>query len=223
VEPELPPGQRVIPVLESIAEAAGLSLRPDMRLLDFGAGAGRHVSEFRRAGYEAWGVDMTFTSHEPGSAGDEFLVRLDPPDYRLPFGESEFDFVYSTTVMEHVVDPRAALREIARVLRPGGLSVHIFPARWRPVEPHTYVPLGGRFHGYWAMRFWAALGIRNGFQRNLPAREVALDNVLYSKTGLSYPTAHEWELLANPLFAEVAWDERTFIRATRGVSSLSRL
>jgi SAM-dependent methyltransferase len=219
-----PPAQRVVPVFEAIASHAGAPLRAHTRILDFGAGAGRHVAEFREAGYEhTLGVDQSFESHSEGAVEDEFLRRVDPPDYELPFGDGVFDFVFSTVVMEHVLDPARALAEIARVLRPGGLSVHVFPARWRPVEPHMFVPFGGRFQSYWTLRLWAALGVRSGFQREMSAREVALSNVQYCKTGLSYPTAHEWSLWARPLFSRVGWDEATFVRATRTVSRASRL
>jgi SAM-dependent methyltransferase len=216
-------GQRVVPVFEAICKAAGRPLDGSSRILDFGAGAGRHVGEFRAAGYEAWGVDQHFSAHEEGSSEQEFLRKVHPPAYRLPFDDDEFDFVYSTTVMEHVTNPGHALQEIARVTRPGGLSAHVFPARWRPIEPHIHVPLGGRIQNYWAMRLWAALGIRNEFQGALSPSEVALSNAQFCKTELSYPTAHEWELLARPLFEHVGWDEATFIRATEDSSRLSRL
>jgi SAM-dependent methyltransferase len=217
-----PPEQRVAALLGAVAEAAGAPLTPGMRILDFGAGAGRHVGELRELGYDAWGVDQMFTAHEAGSVEDEFLVRIDPPRYELPFAEGEFDFVYSTTVMEHVTDPDVALAEIARVLRPGGLSIHVFPARWRFVEPHMFVPFGGRLQNYWAMRLWAALGVRNAFQRGMSATEVALSNAQYSKTGINYPSAHEWVLRARPHFSKVGWDEASFIRAARPISRIAR-
>jgi SAM-dependent methyltransferase len=195
-----------------------------MQILDFGAGAGRHVAEFREAGYRhVWGVDQTFSAHEEGSVEEEFMRRVEPPDYRLPFGDEEFDFVYSTTVMEHVTTPGGALAEIARVLKPGGFSVHVFPSRWRPIEPHMYVPFGGRVQSYWPLRLWAALGIRSSFQRGQSATDVALSNVQYCKTGISYPTAHEWQLLASPLFEKVGWAEASFVRASRPISRVSRL
>jgi SAM-dependent methyltransferase len=213
----------VVAIFERLAAAAGLELRPGHRILDFGAGAGRHVAEFRDAGYEAWGADQIYSSHSEGSSEEAFLRRVEPPEYRLPYEEDEFDFVYSTSVMEHVTDPGGALAEIARVLRRGGVSIHVFPARWRPIEPHMLVPFGGRIQGYWAMRLWAALGVRNAFQEGMPATSVALANAQYCKTGINYPTAHEWKLLARPLFSRVAWDEATFVRASRPVSRLSRI
>lgn len=216
------PQQRVVSIFEHIAAAAGQPLSRDMRVLDFGAGAGRHVAEFREAGYQAWGIDQDFSSHSQGAVEHKFLRRVDPPDYVLPFEAGELDFIYSTSVMEHVLDPGRALTEIARVLRSGGLSIHVFPARWRPIEPHMLVPFGGRFQSFMAMRLWAALGIRNGWQRGLGRMEVALDNTQYAKTGISYPTAREWELRARPLFARVEWGERHYIRASTSISRVSR-
>jgi SAM-dependent methyltransferase len=220
----LPPvGQRIVPIFEHIASAAGKPLRPGARVLDFGAGAGRHVAEFREAGYDALGVDQQYLSHAEGSVEHEFLRRVEPPDYVLPFADGEFDLVYSTSVMEHVLDPGVALTQIARVLQPGGISIHHFPSRWRPVEPHMLVPFGGRFQSFALMRLWARLGLRNSFQRGAPATEVALMNTQYCKTGINYPTATEWRLRAEPLFARVEWAEREYVEASRGVSSVSRL
>ena len=48
---------------------------------------------------------------------------------RMDFGDSTFDFVYSFSVFEHLPDPTAVLKEIARVLKPGGVAfnhLHLF-------------------------------------------------------------------------------------------------
>jgi hypothetical protein len=57
----------------------------------------------------------------------------------------------------------------------------------------------------------------------LPATPVALANTQYAKTGISYPTATEWELLAEPLFESVEWEERAFVEGTQPISRVSRL
>jgi SAM-dependent methyltransferase len=215
-----PPDQRVVPIFEAIARASGRSIGPNV--LDFGAGAGRHVAEFRSAGYDALGVDQQHTSHEDGSVESEYLRRVSPPEFVLPFADATFDFVYSTSVMEHVLDPGAALIEIARVLRPGGWSAHVFPSRWRPIEPHMHTPLGGRVQSFAWMLLWARLGVRNTWQHGLDARTVALRNAQYAKTGINYPTAAEWRLRARPLFRTVEWAERPFIEATARISRVSR-
>ena len=74
-----PPEQRVVGIFEHIAEQAGSPLDRGMRVLDFGAGAGRHVAEFRDAGYDAWGIDQEFASHAQGAVETEFLRRVEPP------------------------------------------------------------------------------------------------------------------------------------------------
>jgi SAM-dependent methyltransferase len=217
-----PPRQRVVEIFEAIGRATGHSIGVDV--LDFGAGAGRHVAEFRAAGYNALGVDQQHASHTAGSAPAEYLRRVEPPHFTLPFPSGSFDFVFSTSVMEHVLDPGIALTQIARVLRPGGWSAHVFPSRWRPIEPHMYTPFGGRFNNFALLRLWALAGVRNGFQRGLPATEVALRNAQYAKTGIHYTTETEWRLRAQPLFAEVQWAERAYVEATAdGISRVSRL
>lgn len=220
--PVLPPhSQRVVAIFEAIARASGRSIGCDV--LDFGAGAGRHVAEFRAAGYNAIGVDQQHTSHEEGSVEPEYLRLVTPPDYVLPFADASFDFVFSTSVMEHVLDPGAALVEIARVLRPDGWSVHVFPSRWRPIEPHMFTPFGGRFQSFAWMMVWARLGVRNNWQQGLDARVVALRNTQYAKTGINYPPAAEWRLRAGFLFGDVRWLERPFIEATADLSRVSRV
>lgn len=218
-----PPAQRVVGVFEHIARAAGHPLPAGAAVLDFGAGAGRHVAEFRAAGYDAVGADQQFASHESGSAPARYLHRVEPPEYLLPFGDDALDFVFSTSVMEHVAEPGCALAEIARVLRPDGISIHCFPSRWRPIEPHMCTPLGGRFNSLWLCALWAWLGIRNEHQAGQSARAVALHNVQYARTGISYPTAREWELRSAPLFADMRWAESAYIAATKPVSRVSRL
>jgi SAM-dependent methyltransferase len=217
-----PPSQRVVGVFEHIARAVGHPLDPSAAVLDFGAGAGRHVAEFLMAGYDALGVDYQFVSHAEGAAPTRFLRRVEPPDYVLPFEDDTFDFVYSTSVMEHVVEPGKALAEIARVLRPAGVSIHCFPSRWRPIEPHMRTPFGARFNSFPLLYVWARLGIRNVHQQGLAPTEVALRNAQYVKTGISYPTAREWRLRSEARFGGVRWAEVPYVQATRPISRVSR-
>lgn len=55
---------------------------------------------------------------------------------RLPFDDNSFDGVLLNEVLEHVEDDEATLREVRRVLRPGGHLALFSPNRWFPFEGH---------------------------------------------------------------------------------------
>ncbi|MGC9221448.1 MAG: class I SAM-dependent methyltransferase [Solirubrobacteraceae bacterium] len=55
---------------------------------------------------------------------------------QLPFDDHEFDGVLLNEVLEHVNDEARTLREVARVLRPGGRLALFSPNRWFPFEGH---------------------------------------------------------------------------------------
>jgi len=157
----------------------GHPLTPGCAVLDFGAGAGATVYRYRRAGFDAYGVDIAEAGDyyrdkmraEGLLGGDEPLRQLDLSNYRLPFDDGRFDFVFSHQVFEHVQNYDEALAEIRRVLAPGGVSLHVFPPRWSLREAHTFVPFAGAFHPAWYLRLWAGLGLRNQFQQDLGAAE----------------------------------------------------
>jgi len=54
---------------------------------------------------------------------------------RLPYADGSFDVVYSVSVLEHVPTRSAVLRELVRVLRPGGLFVLTFDVGLEPGIP----------------------------------------------------------------------------------------
>jgi ubiquinone/menaquinone biosynthesis C-methylase UbiE len=57
--------------------------------------------------------------------------------------DGTFDFVFFDQVFEHVLDQPTAFGEIVRILKLGGVSVHVIPAKWQLIEPHIkVVPLG---------------------------------------------------------------------------------
>ncbi|WP_236519418.1 class I SAM-dependent methyltransferase [Sandaracinus amylolyticus] len=96
-----------------------------MRVLDLGCGAGNSVDVFRRhqADVDWHGVDIP---DSPEAAQNR--RRNDAPfhDYdgiHLPFDEQSFDVVYSNQVFEHVRHPEPLLRDVTRVLKPGGAFI----------------------------------------------------------------------------------------------------
>ena len=76
---------------------------------------------------------------------DQAAVRfLQAPSETLPFPDASFDGVLVNEVLEHVVDEIQTLREIYRVLRPGGHLILMGPNRWFPFEGHGMHI--GRYH-----------------------------------------------------------------------------
>jgi 2-polyprenyl-6-hydroxyphenyl methylase / 3-demethylubiquinone-9 3-methyltransferase len=106
-----------------------LALDPHgLQVLDVGCGGGLLAEEFDALGARVTGVDPSAESIEVARAhaGDRGLEI----DYRqgvgeqLPFAGETFDAAYCCDVLEHVDDVRATVREIARVLRRGGVFLY---------------------------------------------------------------------------------------------------
>ena len=121
---------------------------PGARVLDYGCGAGITVRLLREAGFDASGVEIRWPGAEErdfGGAGvPPGMLRLYEEGGRLPFEDDTFDVVVSDQVFEHVVPFEAAVREIERVLKPGGVSYHHFPSRRVLREGHIGIPLAHR-------------------------------------------------------------------------------
>lgn len=109
-----------------MTEVMGFSDFGGQRLLEVGCGMGTDLLQFARAGANVTGVDLTPRSVETsrhhlelwGQIGDFALTDAE----NLPFASESFDVVYSNGVLHHTPDTAGAIREIHRVLRPGGLA-----------------------------------------------------------------------------------------------------
>ena len=104
-------------------------------ILDYGCGTGTMLGHLTRFGH-ARGVDAD-------AAAVEFCRRRGVADVQhvppgpLPFADATFDLVTALDVIEHIVDDRAALAELQRVLKPGGtllVAVPAMPFLWGPQD-----------------------------------------------------------------------------------------
>ena len=105
---------------------------PTGRFLEAGCGPAANALNLARLGVDVAGVDTS--SEAVRRAEDAFARRglrgrFVVGDVReLPFGDGSFDFVYAGGVVEHFVETRQAVVEMARVLRPGGRLLFTVPA-----------------------------------------------------------------------------------------------
>src|SRR5215467_4750193 len=113
-------------------------------LLDVGCGTGHHMARLGRQGFQVAGMD--------GSEAMLEHTRLNNPgaDIRLadveeiPFPANSFDYVLCVEVLRYLPDPVRCIREIARVLKPGGQCLVTAAPRFN-------------LNGYWAINRIAML------------------------------------------------------------------
>jgi ubiquinone/menaquinone biosynthesis C-methylase UbiE len=110
-----------IPLAADFASARGL------RVLEIGCGLGTDGAQFAKAGAIYTGIDLTEAAVE--LARRRFELFDLPGAFRtadaenLDFADNSFDVVYSHGVLHHTPDTERAVREVHRVLRPGGRAV----------------------------------------------------------------------------------------------------
>ncbi|MEV0325274.1 demethylmenaquinone methyltransferase [Micromonospora echinospora] len=105
------------------ATRAALALEPGERVLDVGAGTGVSTEELARSGAYAVGADLSLGMLAAGRRVRPEVPLLAGDALRLPFADATFDAVTISFALRNVSEPDAALRELARVTRPGGRLV----------------------------------------------------------------------------------------------------
>jgi SAM-dependent methyltransferase len=129
-------------------------LTKDSRVLDLGCGRGGLVELIWRDVKLAAGLDPDIPSLSEHRAPGMPILR--GVGEHLPFASGSFDLVVSVWVLEHVKEPLNVLREVARVLRPGGHFVFLTPNLRNPLVsmnrigkaiPVLQTQLVSRFYG----------------------------------------------------------------------------
>ena len=189
-----------------MGEALDYAGSAGLDILDVGCGQGIDLVAYARAGAHVTGVDLTPRHVElaqahlavAGLAGRVLVGDAE----RLPFEDASFDRVSSNGVLHHTPDIAAALREIRRVIRPGGeVRVIVYNRR--------------------SIYYWASLVLWHGIiqRRLLRTRSMAAvmsETVEYTSIGarplvLAYSPREVRQLLRSAGFSSV----RTVVRGFR--------
>jgi ubiquinone/menaquinone biosynthesis C-methylase UbiE len=115
-----------------------LGLTSGNTVLDLGCGEGRHViSVYVEANVTSIGMDLGFNDLK--TTQDKFMPFVEPDNtqkafaltcanaLQLPFPDASFDKVICSEVLEHIPDYEGALKEIERILKPGGVAAISVP------------------------------------------------------------------------------------------------
>ena len=143
------------------------------RVLDCGCGAGDYVRGLQGLGGDVWGIE--FSRDKVATAPREVSGRLSVGDlHHIAIRDGAIDVALMNEVLEHVPNDRQALREVHRVLKPGGTLLIFSPNRRYPFEthgalvkrskrriphyvpliPYVPLPLATTVMDFWARNYW---------------------------------------------------------------------
>lgn len=111
-----------------------LDPRPGERILEVGCGRGHLTKRLEDLGADVTGVDANPEAASEAIARDVRFMRVE----QLSFPDGHFDTVVAVHALEHVAHLERAMSEMARVLRPGGAMMLIYPAE--PIRGLFAVP-----------------------------------------------------------------------------------
>jgi len=152
------------------AMVAAVGARPGQRVLDVATGTGMVAAALvRRYDVEVVGLDQSpqmlaaaraRLAREPALGAR--ITLLEGQAERLPFGDGEFDHLTFTYLLRYVDDPAATLRELARVVAPGGRIASLEfgqpgPEPWRALWG-AYTRVGLPALGRAVSSDWASVG-----------------------------------------------------------------
>lgn len=168
-----------------------LDLSPGEKVLEVGCGQGHLTRRLAARGIDVTGIEANPEAVEV--AGTDRVLHMHGES--LDFESESFGTVISVHVLEHIPSLERAISEMERVLKPGGRSLHIYPAE--PIMGLYAIPTSIILHG-----------------TPFKAREVHCHKLWPAKLRRMMTTAgmvethHEFNLLKMPQFVSVFAKER---------------
>jgi len=172
---------------DRLQDAIDQYAQADHVVLDAGCGSGR-VFQHRLAGRVRRVVGVDVTDEPRGNENIDDAVKGDLA--ALPLRPETFDLIVVSHVAEHLTQPEAVFRELARVLRPGGRLLLLTPNRWH------YVPLVARLAPHRlhvALNRWRGVDARDIFPTAYRANTAGRLRSLATNAGLAVERLERFE------------------------------
>ena len=106
---------------------AWLKVQPGKKILDVACGLGYSLDMAERRGLQAHGLDISKVALQKSKAENPTRRLVHGNGERLPWADDVFDYVLCLGSLEHFINPAIGVREIARVLKPGGKTAIMLP------------------------------------------------------------------------------------------------
>lgn len=181
----------------------------DACILEVGAGAGWQAKMLAERGFKVEAIDIAESNY---AASQVWPVRT-YDGRNIPFPDESFDVVFTSSVLEHVLDLGNLFREFARVLKPQGIAIHVLPTpAWRLWTTITHYPSIARSVLHIKNRDTHALGSVSTKRQSvfhlmkkalIPSRHGETGNTV---TELFHFSRHRWE----QLFVQLGWTLQTY-------------
>jgi len=116
--------------------------RENITALDYGCGNGDIVKSAIEKGYKFYGIENFYGMDKNYIDNLKFKCKIDlvKSDGTTPYEDNYFDYIFSNQVFEHVQNLELVLKELQRILKPGGVMVHSFPVKEYLMEGHILIP-----------------------------------------------------------------------------------
>ena len=165
-------------------------LNPHGKIADLGCGRGRHAEYFTKRGFSVTGVDI---SQEALNQVNPIVKTVLADATNLPFEDGEYDAVLCSEVLEHLAEPIDCVKEVHRVLKPGGVAVFTSPSL--NIPKNILIPLCRKLMGIsdvWAREHLHVFSTKrykplfNLYSKVVSTRHVGFLPILENRLGIGY-------------------------------------